>query len=95
MTGANLLVLGDPGQVQMEENLSSGNCEDSRPGKEKLRNDQIRQRDDETFLVQFEANDPEHPLNWPKKLKWGITAAVSGTGFLRIMVSTVSRRQSL
>lgn len=45
---------------------------------------------DEAFLVTFGADDPENPLNWSKKVKWGITLAVSGTGFVRIMVSTVS-----
>lgn len=44
---------------------------------------------DEAFLVTFSPDDAENPLNWSKKLKWGITAAVSGTGFVRIMVSTV------
>lgn len=44
---------------------------------------------DSAFLVQFEPNDPENPLNWSKKWKWGVTAAVAGTGFTRIMVSTV------
>lgn len=44
---------------------------------------------DEAFLVTFSAGDPENPLNWSKKVKWGITSAVSGTGFVRIMVSTV------
>lgn len=44
---------------------------------------------DEAFLVTFGPDDPENPLNWSRKLKWGITAAVSGTGFVRIMVSTV------
>ena len=42
-----------------------------------------------TYLVTFGPDDTENPLNWPTKLKWGVTAAVSGTGFLRIMVSTV------
>lgn len=42
-----------------------------------------------TYLVTFGVDDTENPLNWPTKLKWGVTAAVSGTGFLRIMVSTV------
>lgn len=42
-----------------------------------------------TYLVIFGLDDTENPLNWPTKLKWGVTAAVSGTGFLRIMVSTV------
>lgn len=45
---------------------------------------------DETFLVTFDPDDAENPLNWPNKLKLGVTAAVSGTGFVRIMVSTVS-----
>jgi len=44
---------------------------------------------DEAFLVTYSPGDPENPLNWSTKLKWGITAAVSGTGFVRIMVSTV------
>lgn len=42
-----------------------------------------------TYLVTFGLDDTEDPLNWPTKLKWGVTAAISGTGFLRIMVSTV------
>lgn len=48
---------------------------------------------DEAFLVTFGPDDPENPLNWSRKLKWGITAAVSGTGFVRIMVSTVRLRR--
>ncbi|KAF2623216.1 MFS multidrug transporter-like protein [Macroventuria anomochaeta] len=44
---------------------------------------------DEAFLVTFAADDAENPLNWTTKLKWGVTAAVSGTGFVRIMVSTM------
>jgi hypothetical protein len=44
---------------------------------------------DEAFLVAFTPGDLEDPLNWSNKLKWGITAAVSSTGFVRIMVSTV------
>lgn len=45
---------------------------------------------DEAFLVVFGSGDAENPLNWSQKLKWGVTAAVSGTGFIRITVSTVS-----
>lgn len=44
---------------------------------------------DPAFLVIFQDGDPQNPLNWSTLLKWGITAAVSGTGFIRIMVSTV------
>lgn len=44
---------------------------------------------DEAFLVKFSPGDEEDPLNWPTKLKWGVTVAVSCTGFVRIMVSTV------
>ncbi|TVY84583.1 putative efflux pump mfs2 [Lachnellula suecica] len=44
---------------------------------------------DDAFLVTFSQDDSENPLNWSQKLKWGITAAVSGTGFVRIMVSTM------
>lgn len=44
---------------------------------------------DEAFLVRFSPGDSENPLNWSTKLKWGVTVAVSGTGFVRIMVSTV------
>lgn len=47
---------------------------------------------DDAFLVVFGPDDTENPLNWSKKWKWGITAAVSGTGFVRIMVSTVRLR---
>ncbi|KAM0255499.1 hypothetical protein ACHAQJ_005730 [Trichoderma viride] len=43
----------------------------------------------EEFLVTFGPDDPENPLNWSSKLKWGVTAAVSSTGFIRIMVSTM------
>jgi hypothetical protein len=46
----------------------------------------------DVFLVNFSPDDPENPLNWSSKLKWGVTAAVSGTGFVRIMVSTVRLR---
>lgn len=46
----------------------------------------------EEFLVVFGQDDPENPLNWSNKLKWGVTAAVATTGFIRIMVSTVRLR---
>jgi hypothetical protein len=46
----------------------------------------------EEFLVVFGPDDPENPLNWSSKVKWGVTAAVSSTGFIRIMVSTVRLR---
>lgn len=45
---------------------------------------------DEAFLITFSPDDPENPLNWSQKLKWAVTAAVSGTDFIRITVSTVS-----
>jgi hypothetical protein len=45
---------------------------------------------DEAFLVTFGAEDVGNPLNWSTKLKWGVTAAVSGMAFVRIMVSTVT-----
>lgn len=44
----------------------------------------------EDFLVVFGPDDPENPLNWSSKVKWEVTAAVASTGFIRIMVSTVS-----
>lgn len=44
---------------------------------------------DEAFLVTFDLDDADNPLNWSTKLKWRVTAAMSGTGFVRIMVSTV------
>ncbi|QMW25946.1 hypothetical protein G4B84_001191 [Aspergillus flavus NRRL3357] len=44
---------------------------------------------DEAFLVTFDQNEAQNPLNWTKKRKWGVTAAISGTGFVRIMVSTM------
>ncbi|KAB8224898.1 major facilitator superfamily domain-containing protein [Aspergillus novoparasiticus] len=45
---------------------------------------------DEAFLVTFDQDDAQNPLNWTKKRKWGgVTAAISGTGFVRIMVSTM------
>ncbi|KAH9882575.1 MFS siderochrome iron transporter 1 [Plenodomus biglobosus] len=44
---------------------------------------------DTTFLVTFGAEDAGNPLNWSTKLKWGVTAAVSGMAFVRIMVSTM------
>ena len=47
---------------------------------------------DDAFLVTFAPDDVENPLNWSKKLKWGVTAAVSSTGFVRIIVSTVRTR---
>lgn len=55
--------------------------------------DQAQERGDEThdaFLVTFGPNDPENPKNWSMKIKWGVTIALSATGFNRIMVSTVS-----
>ena len=47
---------------------------------------------DDVFLVTFAPDDAENPLNWSSKLKWGVTAAVSSTGFVRIIVSTVRLR---
>ncbi|KAH8678313.1 MFS transporter [Xylariales sp. PMI_506] len=41
------------------------------------------------FLVVFSPGDAENPLNWSKKMKWAVTAALSGTGFVRILVSTM------
>ncbi|KAF2869325.1 MFS multidrug transporter-like protein [Massariosphaeria phaeospora] len=43
----------------------------------------------EAFLVTFGAEDADNPLNWSTKFKWGVTAAVSGMAFVRIMVSTM------
>ncbi|GMF74635.1 unnamed protein product [Aspergillus oryzae] len=37
---------------------------------------------DEAFLVTFDQNEAQNPLNWTKKRKWGVTAAISGTGFM-------------
>lgn len=51
--------------------------------------EEVVSNESNTYLVTFGLDDTENPLNWPTKLKWGVTAAVSGTGFLRIMVSTV------
>ncbi|KAG8169306.1 hypothetical protein KVR01_000051 [Diaporthe batatas] len=45
--------------------------------------------DSNAFLVTFSPDDIQDPLNWSMKRKWSITAAISGTGFLRIMVSTM------
>lgn len=44
---------------------------------------------EESLLVAFDPDDPESPLNWSTKVKWGVTMAMSATGFNRIMVSTV------
>jgi hypothetical protein len=44
---------------------------------------------DAAYLVTFGEDDRENPLNFSKRVKWGIVAAVSGTGFVRIMVSSV------
>lgn len=62
---------------------------------EKLHQEALGSTDleESAFLVKFGPDDAENPLNWSTKLKWGVTAAVSGTGFTRIMVSTV--RQNL
>ena len=50
-----------------------------------------RKRDEnEVFLVAFSPDDLENPQNWSKKTKVGVTAALSATGFNRIMLSTVS-----
>lgn len=43
----------------------------------------------EEFLITFGPGDLENPLNWSKKIKWAVTASLSGMGFVRIMVSTV------
>ncbi|KAH8433425.1 uncharacterized protein LDX57_011059 [Aspergillus melleus] len=43
----------------------------------------------EEFLVTFNSDDLENPLNWSRNLKWGVTAAVPGTGLVRIMISTM------
>lgn len=50
---------------------------------------------DDAFLVTFSPADAENPLNWSTRLKWGVTIAVSGTGFVRIMVSTVRLLQHM
>ncbi len=50
---------------------------------------QDRDQSDGIFLVTFDADDPENPKNWSNRMKWGVTAALSATGFNRIMVSTV------
>ncbi|RDL41178.1 putative Synaptic vesicle transporter SVOP [Venustampulla echinocandica] len=49
-----------------------------------------KERDgNEAFLVTFSPDDPENPQNWSKKTKWGVTAALTATGFNRIMLSTI------
>ena len=50
-------------------------------GREPVQND--------AFLITFSPGDHENPLNWSKKMKWAVTASLSGMGFVRIMVSTV------
>lgn len=41
------------------------------------------------FLVIFGPDDQDNPLNWSTRFKWGVTGALSATGFNRIMISTV------
>lgn len=41
------------------------------------------------FLVLFRPDDQDNSLNWSTKFKWGVTGALSATGFNRIMISTV------
>lgn len=43
----------------------------------------------EAHLVIFAPGDTEDPKNWSKAMKWGVTLALSATGFNRIMISTV------
>ncbi|KAI9723890.1 MAG: MFS siderochrome iron transporter 1 [Chrysothrix sp. TS-e1954] len=43
----------------------------------------------EAYLVTFHPGDSEDPKNWSRGLKWGVTLALSATGFNRIMVSTM------
>ena len=45
---------------------------------------------EDAFLVAFiEPYDPQNPIMWPTVQKWAITAVLSATGFVRIMVSTM------
>lgn len=76
VVGSNDLEQNNQGQV----NHSSGH----NGAREEVVSDESN-----VFLVTFGPDDAEDPLNWSTKLKWGVTAAVSGTGFNRIMVSTV------
>lgn len=44
---------------------------------------------EDAFFVTFSLDDPEDPKNWTKKMEWGVTSALSASGFNCIIVSTV------
>ena len=65
--------------------------ESSRLEQGKVNKDDVEGKEtlDAAFLVTFSPDDPDDPKNWSKKIKWGVTLALSATGFNRIMISTV------
>jgi len=79
--GAELAGISELG----EKNRSQANQSSDNGG---VREEAVSDESSE-FLVTFGPDDTENPLNWSTQLKWCVTAAISGTGFLRIMVSTV------
>jgi hypothetical protein len=94
---ANITPQKGPGDIEKiaPELMGSSELEQKNRGQanQSSDNDGIREEavsdESNACLVTFGPDDIENPLNWSTKLKWGVTAAISGTGFLRIMVSTV------
>lgn len=71
--------------------ITMGVPESSRLEQGKVNKDDVEGKEilDEAFLVTFSPDDSDDPKNWSKKIKWGVTLALSATGFNRIMISTV------
>ncbi|CAG8950927.1 hypothetical protein HYFRA_00003144 [Hymenoscyphus fraxineus] len=67
-----------------EEIQKSSNT--SAPGQEDYSK---KESDSDSFLIFFGPDDREDPKNWSKGRKWGMTLAMSATGFNRIMISTM------
>jgi hypothetical protein len=75
------------GNEKIDPYMGKGDLEQGQASQEAPESSRIAP--DNQFLVSFTLDDPGNPLTWSRKRKWAVTAAVSGTGFVRIMVSTV------
>ncbi|KAF4629858.1 hypothetical protein G7Y89_g8292 [Cudoniella acicularis] len=73
---------------EMSMDIAAANKDDIE-GKVNTNTAEVKEIRNEAFLVTFSADDPEDPKNWPKKIKWGVTLALSATGLNRIMISTM------
>jgi multidrug resistance protein len=49
----------------------------------------VRSAEIDTSAIEFAPGDPEDPKNWPTRVKWAATLALSAQGFNRIMISTI------